>query len=130
MEEFLIQGGREQQNLITCHPYASDGKHRKNTFHKPDAIAHLAFFIPIKEETISTGRKMICSALPGAAKKGLRIWSQDPEPGAGAVDLSRLSQFADFRRHGAALHSQIVRQRLPVIGDDEFAAAVLLCLLQ
>ena len=52
MEEFLIQGGREQQNLITCHPYASDGKHRKNTFHKPDDIAHPALFTPIKKETI------------------------------------------------------------------------------
>ena len=37
---------------------------------------------------------------------------------------------ADLRRHGTALHSQIVHQRLPVIGNHKFRFCLLLGLLQ
>ena len=83
MEEYLIHGGREQQNLITCHPYASDGKHRKNTFHKPDAIAHLAFFSSIKEENHKyRPEKDLLRRFPERLRKdyvsGVRIRNREP----------------------------------------------------
>lgn len=55
---------------------------------------------------------------------------QHPEPGAVAVDQPGSLHFSDFRRHGAALHPQVIGQRLPVVGDDKFGAPLLFGLLQ
>ena len=41
--------------------------------------------------------------------RGFLVWCQHPEPGAAAINPPGLFQLADLRRHGAALHTQIVR---------------------
>ena len=70
------------------------------------------------------------SEAPDSDGRALDFRHQHPKVGAAAINPPCLFQLADFRGHSAALHPQIVRQRLPVMGNDEFAAAMLLGLFK
>ena len=62
--------------------------------------------------------------------QSFRLRCRHPEPRAAGFDQSGLFELPDLGRHGAALHPQIIRQRLTVIGDRKLRAAPALRLVE